>query len=67
MVNYHYQYSKRPAAAEPRAEDAAWRKSGDLDTDTLLGWKWEQVKGRYWEEPIEVIGNIEEAQCQWQL
>ena len=51
---------RRPAAA-PVAAGRGWLKSGEVDTDTLLGWPWAYIQGRFWDEDVELIGKVLEV------
>lgn len=45
----------------PKRRPAGWHKAGEIDTDTLLGWPWVRVKGRFWDEDVELIGKTLEV------
>ena len=48
---------RRPAAAGAREGDG-WERAGEVSSDTLLGWQWVHLRGRYWDEEVEVIGKV---------
>ena len=50
---------RRPAAAIERRGEV-WEKSGEVSSDTLLGWTWAHLRGAYWEEDVEAIGKVVE-------
>ena len=50
---------RRPAAA-PVAVDRGWQNAGEIGSDTLLGWPWVHLKGRFWDEDVELIGKVME-------
>ncbi|CAK8987344.1 Uncharacterized protein SCF082_LOCUS930 [Durusdinium trenchii] len=47
---------RRPAGA-PAPGREEWIAAGEVSSDTLLGWNWMHIKGRYWEEEVELIGK----------
>ena len=51
---------RRPAGA-PVAAERGWQTAGEVDSDTLLAWPWIHMKGRFWDEDVELIGKILEV------
>ena len=39
---------------------AGWRRAGEIDSDTLLGWPWVHLQTRFWDEEVELIGKVVE-------
>ena len=50
---------RRPAGA-PARPVAGWRRAGEIDSDTLLGWPWVHLQTRFWDEEVELIGKVVE-------